>query len=117
MQVGAGWHGLVVHLFHTLNQSQDGIGMRLVLRYGGRRGELIGLRVQCGAATLHDLVGSTGQTTEELVDLLPHGGGGAQASIGGNLIAHPIPDCLIGIEVRTVGRQPDQPQAQVRCAQ
>ena len=46
-----------------------------------------------------------------------YSGLGAQAQVGGHLVAHPVPDRLIRIEVWAVARQVHQAQAQSRSRQ
>ena len=54
-----------------------------------------------------------GRVAEELADVLLNLGRGAEAGVGGDLLADPAPDVLVGVEVRAVGRQAHQTQAQV----
>ena len=75
-----------------------------------------------GAAATLDLF-SCGQTSEEAADPLLHldpASRRAHWSVPGTprwWLSRPTPDCLIGIEVRTVARQVDQPQVQTRRPQ
>src|SRR5262245_48680518 len=61
---------------------------------GGDGGEGLGLSLQRGAAAALDLVGAVGQAAEEGADLRPDRGRAAQAGVGGDLVAYPVPDAL-----------------------
>ena len=70
-----------------------------------------------GPAALFDLWLPASQLGKEIIHFLLHCGLGAQAQVGGHLLAHPVPDRLIRIEVWAVARQVHQTQAQSRSRQ
>src|SRR4030042_4968111 len=76
--------------------------------------EHIGLRLQDSPAALLDFRRTFAQPGKELTDFFLHLGGGAQAPVRGNLLARPVPDRLVGVEVRAISGQSDQAQLQVR---
>src|SRR5215210_2533177 len=97
-----------------LNQSHSGIYMVGLLQDGiGDRSEGVGLSLQGAPAPTLDLVSPMGDVAEEVADVLLDLGLGPKAGVGGHLLADPAPDGLIRVEVRAVGGQTDQAQAQV----
>ena len=64
-----------------------------------------------------DLVCSVSQLGKEMPQLFLHRGFCAQAQVRGDLFACPVPDRLVGIEIRTIARQIHQSQAQVWSSQ
>jgi hypothetical protein len=58
------------------------------------------------------LLASVAEVGEEGIDVLADLGLGAEAGVGGDLLADPLPDRLVGVVVWAVGGQPDQPEAQ-----
>ena len=70
----------------------------------------IGLRLENRSAALSGLGGALGQPRKERVQFLSHLGRRAEAGVSRNFFADPVPDGLIGVEIRAVGRQGDQPQ-------
>ena len=50
-----------------------------------------------GLATPFGLLPTAGQAGEKVAHLLLHRGTGAQARVGGRLLAHPTPDGLVGV--------------------
>ena len=98
-----------------LNQSQG--GMCIFQRSAAGLGvsqQLFSPRLQDGPAATLDLLLSADQRGEEASDPLLHPRIGPQAQISGGFLPHPAPDRLIGVEVRAVARQVDQPQFQTR---
>ena len=69
------------------------------------------------SAAPFDFGGSLTEAGEELVDVFLHLGFGAVARIRRHFLAHPVPDRLVGVEIRTVRRQRNQPQVQARRRQ
>src|SRR5437870_4354368 len=72
-----------------LNRSADGIYMEGVLMRLRRRGRGLGQRLQRAAAAGLHLGGAARQPGEELGHLLLYFGLGAQAGVGGDLLARP----------------------------
>ena len=64
-----------------------------------------------------DLVCSVSQLGKEMPQLFLHRGFCAQAQVRGDLFACPVPDRLVGIEIRTIARQIHQSQAQLWSSQ
>ncbi len=79
--------------------------------------ELLRPGLQDCATPLLDLLRAVGQLGEEVSQLFPHRGFGAQAQVRGDLFAWSVPDRLVGIEIRTISRQVHQSQAQAGCRQ
>ena len=73
--------------------------------------------LQGGSTPLLDLVCSVSQLGKEMPQLFLHRGFCAQAQVRGDLFACPVPDRLVGIEIRTIARQIHQSQAQVWSSQ
>ena len=76
-----------------------------------------GAGLEHGPAALFDLCLPASQLGKEIIHFLLHCGLGAQAQVGGHLVAHPVPDRLISIEVWAVARQVHEAQAQSRSCQ
>jgi hypothetical protein len=72
----------------------------------------LGLGLEGGAAVRFHLLGPLGQAAEEVGHLLLDFRFGAQAGVGGDLPARPIPNRLVGVEIRAVGGQGGEPQIQ-----
>ena len=64
-----------------------------------------GAGLEHGPAALFDLCLPASQLGKEIIHFLPHCGLGAQAQVGGHLLAHPVPDRFIRIEVWAVARR------------
>src|SRR5205809_1043304 len=79
--------------------------------------ESISEGLQVSAATVFDFFSALGQGSEEIIDLFAHMNCLAKADVGGHVLADPVPDGFIGIEIRAVARQSDQPQIQIRGGQ
>ena len=88
-----------------------GLGRQLI---DGRH-DGIGLSLQFGSAALLNFSGAVDQPGEEGVQFLAHLGCGAKKGISCPFIAHPVPDRLVGVEVRNVGRPGHQTQVQIGC--
>ena len=58
-----------------------------------------GAGLEHGPAALFDLWLPASQLGKEIIHFLLHCGLGAQAQVGGHLLAYPVPDRLIHIEV------------------
>ena len=58
-----------------------------------------GAGLEHGPPALFDLCLPASQLGKEIIHFLLHCGLGAQAQVGGHLLAHPVPDRLIRIEV------------------
>ena len=71
-----------------------------------------GAGLEHGPAALFDLWLPASQLGKEIIHFLLHCGLGAEAHVGGHLLAHPVPDRFIRIEVWAVARQVHQAQAQ-----
>ncbi len=78
------------------------------------RSEGVGLLLQGASAPALDLVGPLADVTEELTDVVLDLGLGPEAGVRGHFFADPAPDGLIRVEVRAVGGQTDEAEAQVR---
>ena len=57
-----------------------------------------GAGLEHGPAALFDLCLPASQLGKEIIHFLLHCGLGAQAQVGGHLLAHPVPDRLIRID-------------------
>jgi hypothetical protein len=87
--------------------------VRLAEQVVGGNQQGIGLSLEgSSAATLGSLC-LLGQPGKETIRLLSHLGGQAKAGIGRHFLPCPVPDGLIRIQVRAVGRQGYEPQSQV----
>ena len=64
-----------------------------------------GAGLEHGPAALFDLCLPASQLGKEIIHFLLHCGLGAQAQVGGHLLAHPVPDRFIRIEVWCQGRR------------
>jgi hypothetical protein len=73
----------------------------------------IGAALQLRATTVGDLVAARGQPSEEGINMGTDRGGGAKAGVDRDLLPHPGPDVLIRVDIRAVGGQAPQAQAQV----
>ena len=71
-----------------------------------------GAGLEHGPSALFDLWLPASQLGKEIIHFLLHCGLGAEAQVGGHLLAHPVPDRFIRIEVWAVARQVHQAQAQ-----
>jgi hypothetical protein len=67
--------------------------------------ELVSLRLQGASAAAFDLAGAVGDVAKEPADVVLDLRLGPEAGVGGDLLADPAPDGLVGVEVRAVGRQ------------
>src|SRR3990172_2853564 len=77
---------------------------------GACQNECIGLGLEYGSAALLHLVGAVSQTLEELPRHLLHFGLASQTGVCRHLLPRPVPDRLVGIEVRAVTWQGNQTQ-------
>jgi hypothetical protein len=77
------------------------------------RGKRIGLLLQGASTPALDLISAMDNVTEELPDVLLDLGLAPEAGVGGHLVADSAPDGLIRVEVRAVGRQAHQAEADV----
>ncbi len=107
------YHAIPTPVERRLNRSADGIYMEGVLMRLRRRGRGLGQRLQRAAVAGLHLGGATRQPGEELGHLLLHLGLAAQAGVGGDLLARPGPDGLVGVAVGAVGRQAEHPQGEI----
>jgi hypothetical protein len=87
---------------------------------GAKRGRLnigngsLSAGLQFSATAAHDFVCARRRAGKEGIDMLTHLGGSTKAAVGGHLLPRPVPDGLVRVEVRAVGRQSDQGQVKVR---
>jgi hypothetical protein len=75
-----------------------------------------GRRLQLAATALLDLVRAVVESEEKV----PHGRGDrrrrAEAGVGRDLVPQPLPQFLRRVVIRTVRRQGDEPEAEIRRA-
>ena len=87
--------------------------VRLAEQVVGSDQQGISLSLQGSPAATLGFRCTLGQPGKETIHLLSHLGGCAKASVGRHFLPCPVPDSLIRIQVRAVGRQGHELQPQV----
>jgi len=72
----------------------------------------VGLGLQLLATVPLNLGSTLSQSGEKAIDLLSHFGGGAKASVRHRLLACPVPDGFVGVQIRAVRWQSHQAQGE-----